>query len=85
MKFIKKFELFKEEFEFGTETAPTTRPSQPGTAPGTKPNQRPGRPSPIRRDKPAVEPAPKAEKDKLPTASIDDVIGKFANLTNQKI
>jgi hypothetical protein len=87
MKFIKKFELFKEEFvASGTETAPTTRPAQPDTKPGTKPGQRPGRPSPIRRDKPAVSPDPKAEKEKqLPTATIDDVIEKFAKLTNQKI
>jgi hypothetical protein len=84
MKFIKKFELFKEELVSGAEpkTAPTTKPAQPGTKPG----QRPGRPSPIRRDKPSVSPAPKAEKEKqLPTANIEDVIEKFAKLTNQNI
>jgi hypothetical protein len=86
MRFIKKFELFKEEFMTGTETAPKTTPAQPGTKPGTQPGKRPGRPSPIRRDKPAVTPAPKAEKEKqLPTATIEDVIEKFAKLTNQKI
>lgn len=82
MKFIKKFELFKEEFVAGTETAPV----KPVIKPGTSPGKRPGRPSPIRRDKPAVTPAPKAEKEnQLPRATIEDVIGKFAKLTNQKI
>jgi hypothetical protein len=87
MKFIKKFELFKEEFTSAEpKTAPTTKPSQPDVKPGTKPGKRPGRPSPIRRDKPAIEPSPKARKEKnLPTASIEDVIEKFAELTNQKI
>jgi hypothetical protein len=85
MKFIKKFEIFKEEFtsslSASPKTSPTTKPAQPGTKPGT----RPGRPSPIRRDKPGVSPAPKAKKEKLPTASITDVIEKFAKLTNQNI
>lgn len=87
MRFIKKFELFKEEFTGGPQTAPDpgTKPA-PGTKPGTSPSQRPGRPSPIRRDKPAVTPDPKAEKKKkLATATIDDVIAKFAELTNQSI
>jgi hypothetical protein len=87
MKFIKRFEIFKEEFSSaGPRTAPTTKPSQPGVKPGTKPGQKPSKPSPIRRDKPSVSPAPKAEKEKkLPTATIEDVIEKFAELTNQKI
>jgi hypothetical protein len=86
MRFIKKFKLFKEEFVGGTETAPTTRPAQPETKPVTKPGQRPNRPSPIRRDKPAVSPDPKAKKEKTPSkATINDVIKKFAKLTNQEI
>jgi hypothetical protein len=42
---------------------PQTAPSQPTTKPGVDPGTRPtpSRPSPIRRDKPAVEPAPKAK------------------------
>lgn len=88
MKFLKKFELFKEELVAADpKQAPSTRPANPDVKPGTRPNTRPGRPSPIRRDKPAVEPSPKAEKNKknLPTATIEDVIEKFAELTNQKI
>lgn len=87
MKFIKKFELFKEELVASQpKEAPSTKPAEPAVHPGTKPSTRPGRPSPIRRDKPAVEPAPKAEKkDKLPTATIDDVIEKYAKLTKQDI
>jgi hypothetical protein len=88
MRFIKKFELFKEELVASQpQKSPSTKPSEPAVHPGTKPSTKPGRPSPIRRDKPAVEPAPKAEKNKknLPTATIEDVIEKFADLTNQKI
>jgi len=39
---------------------PTTKPGQPTTKPG-QPATRPNTPSPIRRDKPSVEPAPKAK------------------------
>ena len=44
-------------------TKPQTAPGQPTTRPGTTPGTRPtpSRPSPIRRDKPAVDPAPKAK------------------------
>lgn len=44
-------------------TKPQTAPAQPTTKPGTAPTTRPtpSRPSPIRRDKPSVEPAPKAK------------------------
>ena len=84
MKLIKKF----EEFVYGggaAQPAPATKPTTTPTRPG-KPAEKPGRPSPIRRDKPAVEPAPKAEAEKeLPTATIEDVIQRFANLTDQKI
>jgi hypothetical protein len=81
MRFIKKFESFINE-----EAEPKTAPSKPSTSPepgikepGTKPSTRPNRPSPIRRDKPAVTPKPKLVK-----ATEEDIIEKFANLTNQK-
>lgn len=85
MKSIKKF----EEFVYGGgagQPAPSKAPGEsPVTAPPkTKPTTKPGKPTPIRRDKPAVEPAPKAEK-KLKTATMEDVISKFAELTNQSI
>jgi hypothetical protein len=48
--------------------------------PKTSPTTRPGKPTPIRRDKPAVEPAPLA---KLKTATEEEVIQKFADLTKQ--
>ena len=79
MKLIKKF----EEFVYGAGApAPSTSPN-PTIAP-TKPNPstKPGKPSPIRRDKPAVKPDTKAEK-KLKEATMEEVIQKFANLTNQ--
>jgi hypothetical protein len=80
MKLIKKF----EEFNYGASPmpSPSTNPTIAPTRPDTKPSTRPGKPSPIRRDKPAVEPAPKAEK-KLKEATMEEVIQKFANLTNQ--
>jgi hypothetical protein len=93
MKYLKKFEGFVSEG--AAEPAPAPGRSDPGRSPGesptiapakpkTDPGTKPGRPSPIRRDKPAVEPAPKAEGEDLPTASIEDVINKYAELTNQK-
>ena len=79
MKLIKKF----EEFVYGGvgAPAPSTSPSPVTAPPKTSPSTRPGKPSPIRRDKPAVDPAPKAEK-KLKTATVEEVIEKFASLTN---
>lgn len=52
-------------------TKPQTAPAQPTTKPGTAPTTRPtpSRPSPIRRDKPSVDPAPKAKAA--------DVVGRF--------
>ena len=80
MKLIKKF----EEFNYGASPmpSPSTSPSPVTAPPKTSPSTRPGKPSPIRRDKPAVDPAPKAEK-KLKTATMEEVIEKFASLTNQ--
>jgi hypothetical protein len=86
MRFIKKFKLFKEELSAAASPSPMPAPAQPSIKPLTSPGKKPKRPpSPIRRDRPAVLPDPKAEKEKeLPTATIEDVIGKFAKLTNQK-
>lgn len=64
MKYLKNFESYD----------PTTKPAEPKTIPTTKPN----RPSPIRRDRPSVEPAPKAKK-KLATA--EDVIQRYVDET----
>lgn len=66
MKHIKKFESFVSS------PAPTTKP---GVAPPkTKPGVTPNRPSPIRRDRPSVEPAPKA---KLKMATAKDVVNRY--------
>lgn len=64
MKYLKNFESY----------GPATKPAEPKTIPTTKPN----RPSPIRRDRPSVEPAPKAKK-KLATA--EDVIQRYVDET----
>lgn len=81
MRFLKKFEKFNEELVAGpgVKPAPTTKPATPTTKPGT----RPGRPSPIRRDKPSVEPNPKAETD-LPTATPEEVVSKFMSLLDER-
>lgn len=60
-KKMKKFESFM--------AAPA--PVKPNVLPGTKPGVRPGRPSPIKRDKPGVNPAPKAQ--------IEDVVNRFVD------
>lgn len=45
--------------------APAVKPAEPIVKPGTQPLTRPGRPSPIRRDKPAVTPRPKASAEEI--------------------
>jgi hypothetical protein len=69
---IKKFNLFKEEFNL---SQPSVKPT---VKPDVKPDVKPRRPSPIRRDKPAVKPDPKA----LKTSTIEDVIDKYVKLTD---
>lgn len=80
MKYIKRFENFSKVSEKYVEADTKTAPTKPKTTPGT----RPSRPSPIRRDKPSVDPKPKAEKPDLPTASVEDVVKKFINLLNDE-
>lgn len=77
MRFIKKFETFNEEFVMGGQE---TKPA-PTTLPGTKPGTKPGRPSPIRRDKPSVNPSPKAE---LPKSNVEDVAKRFISELNER-
>lgn len=64
MKYLRNFEAYE----------PTTKPAEPKVVPTTKPN----RPSPIRRDRPSVEPAPKGKK-KLATA--EDVVQRYVDET----
>jgi hypothetical protein len=71
MRYLKKFEKFIE--------AANPAPAKPTTKPGTK--EKPSRPSPIRRDRPLVLPAPKAE---LPKASADEVADKFIELAKKE-
>lgn len=80
MKFIKRYEMFKEEMQ--PQTSPSTSPNEPEVHPGTRPTTRPGKPSPFRKDKPGISVKPKA---KLKEATIEQVISKFAKLTNQNI
>ncbi len=60
--------------------SPQKAPSRPAptTKPGTAPGKTPQRPSPIRRDKPAVDPQPKA--------AVKDVLARFmSELRKNKI
>lgn len=82
MAIIKKFELFKEEFDAQPERSTPSKPDEVITEPGRRTTTKPMRPSPIRRDKPGVSPKPKMEKPKEGT--IEGVINRFKNLTNQK-
>ena len=72
MKHIKKFNAFNEEF-----SGPQTAPSKPQTSPTTKPGKpqiAPSRPSPIRRERPSVDPPPKAKNLEV---TPDDLSKKF--------
>lgn len=80
MKFLKKFEKFIESVE-AAEPAVKPKVAPPTTKPGVKPN----RPSPIRRDKPSVDPKPKAVTDQeQKLATFDDVAERFINLMNER-
>ena len=70
---MKKIKSFVDFIKEGTEIAqPTTKPiTKPTTTP--TPTKQPGKPSPYRKDKPSVTPAPKASAEK--------VAEKFLNLT----
>lgn len=62
MKHLKKYNAFLEATlaEPATKPSTTPAPATPTTEPGTKPGKR-ERPTPIRRDRPAVEPDPQAK------------------------
>jgi hypothetical protein len=79
MKYLKKYDMFLEEVEATlSKPAPTKPTTTPGIKPG-KPGQAPSRPSPVRRDKPSVDPAPKAKK-----ATAEEVAEKFISLANAR-
>jgi hypothetical protein len=88
MKYLKKFGSFTEAVaaEPATKPAPSPTPA-PTTEPGTKPERR-ERPSPIRRDRPSVEPDPKAkakaQKKSLKKAKAQDVANRFIELATEE-
>ena len=75
MKYLKKFSKFVESAMVAsapsrTSPAPGVAPSP--TRPATKPDTSPGtRPTPFRKDKPSVEPAPKATAEEVAKKFID--------------
>lgn len=74
MKYIKKFERFRADGGSPqTAPAPVTKPN-----PTTEPTKKPTRPSPLRRDKPSVDPSPLAK------ATEDEVTDRFLELAQQK-
>jgi len=79
MKYLKKFGKFTEAAAPATKPAPSTKPA-PTVEPGTKPERR-ERPTPVRRDRPAVEPDPQA---KLKKAKVGDVVENFLNIAREE-
>jgi hypothetical protein len=79
MKIIKSFKIFKEDLDTKQMPIPSREKPDVIVEPGRR--TRPERPSPIRRSRPGVEPAPKAKLPKEGT--IEGVIERFAKLTNQ--
>ena len=80
MGIIKKYVDFLSEEAQPMPAQPKTKPrTKPGVNPGVKPNRQ--RPSPIRRDKPGVEPAPKA---KSPKATEEEVVERFVSLMDER-
>ena len=80
MKYLKKFGKFTEAAAApDTKPAPSTTPA-PTVEPGTKPERR-DRPSPVRRDRPAVEPDPQA---KLKKAKVQDVVENFLTIAREE-
>lgn len=65
MRYLKKFERFTSA---EPEVSPVVKPT-------TTPSIKPGKPSPFRRIKPSVEPAPKA--------SAEDVAKRFVSLMDE--
>lgn len=83
MGHIKKFDEFiRESTSIASSPTPTKSPTtKPGT-PGVAPGKKPSRPTPIRRDKPSVEPDPKA-KLKLKKATMDDVLERYDSIISK--
>lgn len=85
MKILKKFDSYiKEDLEMmaepATKPSTTPAPATPAVEPGTKPERR-DRPTPVRRDRPAVEPDPQA---KLKKANIEDVVENFLTIAREE-
>ena len=81
MKFIKKFEKFLEGA-----AEPQVKPGRPDVKPDVKPGTgkpltRPEKPTPIRRERPSVDPDPKAKVAKK--ASAEEVAERFIDLMVQ--
>jgi hypothetical protein len=81
MKYLKGYKNFSESVEMAPE--PAVKPARPETKPDVKPRPttRPTRrPSPIRRDRPGVEPDPMAlKKDR-----IESVVKEFMDVANEE-
>ena len=84
MKYLKKFGSFNESGP-ATQPAPSpnTAPATPTVEPGTRPERR-ERPSPVRRERPAVEPEPKAKKKSLRRAKSQDIANRFIELAMEE-
>lgn len=72
MKYLKKFNIFVEGAAPAVKPAPGTKPTKPGQP--TQPSK-PTKPNPGKIERPASDPAPKAEKDDKVTEL--DVANRF--------
>lgn len=85
MKYLKKFKIFTESAVMDkpkTSPSPSTTPAPTTTpAPSTRPT--PSRPSPIRRDRPGVDPDPMAKKKDINSATEDEVIERFIEVSKK--
>jgi hypothetical protein len=87
MNRIMKFESFATNESIEMAPSPSTAPAkpatEPATRPGTKPSTTPSRPTPFRRDRPSVDPAPKAEKYKKVTE--DDLAKMYLKMNTGRL
>lgn len=79
LKFLQFSKKIDESAMVSASPSPVKTPT-PTKTPTKTPRKAPGRPDPIRRDKPGVEPNPKA----LKKASEKDVSSKFVDMMKNK-
>jgi hypothetical protein len=75
-KFLMRRIMTLNEFVAASQTAPGKPETKPVVEPGIAPGTAPSRPSPIRREKPAVAPQPKAQAEDIVQRYLNALKGK---------